>query len=343
MLHRSLLVAKLSLALAVLPAVADQADVNHVLVSTALDSHILPVFDNLHENAATLQEVAAVHCDIAAPELQAAFAETFDAWVRASHIRTGPSEEEERAFALAFWPDTKGFTAKALNRLIETKDQSVFDPVEFAKLSIAARGFYALEFLIYDDAYQSDEIAEYRCELVRAITREINRNASGIKWGWQAYQEVLRAPMTDGPFKDHEEALREVFKALSTGLQFTSDARLGRPLGSFDRPRPRRAEARRSGRSLRHVALSLEATRELALALAVHEPSITADLTAAYERALELTETLDDPDFSGVSDIQGRFRVEILQQAVDRIREIVSLELAPALGVTEGFNALDGD
>lgn len=150
-------------------------------------------------------------------------------------------------------------------------------------------------------------------------------------------------PETEGLYKTEEEALREVFKALNTGLQFTSLARLGRPLGTFERPRPRRAEARRSLRSARHVELALQATYALARILASDDPQIARDLALAYDRALDLVGDLNDPDFSGVAEPMGRFRVEVLQQAIDRIREIVILELAPALGVTAGFNALDGD
>lgn len=319
-------------------AMADQA-----IVGRFLDEHALPAFDQLDRSAANLAEVSATHCDGQSPEFLAAYGQAFDAWVGVSHIRVGPSEEEDRAFALAFWPDTKGFTVKSLNALITAADPVVYEPEGFASISIAARGFYALEFLLFDAGFQDDETATYRCDLVRAIVHEIHQNAAAIKWGWQGYQDVLRVPSADGPYKDDTEALREVFKALHTGLQFTSDARLGRPLGTFERPRPRRAEAWRSERSARHVQLALVASYELALMLAIDEPLITQSLQAAYDRAIDLVEQIDDPAFAGVADPAGRFRVEILRQAVDRIREIVTLELAPALGVTAGFNSLDGD
>lgn len=322
---------------------AQTAGADQALVNQSIDQHILPTFDALAENTATLKEVAAIHCESERAELQLAFAEAFDAWVRASHIRVGPSEEDDRAFALAFWPDTKGFTSKSLNALIRDADPIVFKPEEFSTLSIAARGFYAMEFLLHDSEIQTEKTAEYRCDLARAIASEIHRNAMAIKWGWQSYQDSLRIPEPGGPYKSETEALQEVFKTLNTGLQFTSQARLGRPLGTFERPRPRRAEARRSARSARHVELSLRSTYDLAMILAQHEPQIAQNLELAYQRAFGLMRDLNDPDFAGVTDPMGRFRVEILQQAVERIREVAIMELAPALGVSAGFNALDGD
>ena len=322
---------------------AQMALAGQELVNQSLERHILPTFDALADHTATLNEVAAIHCAPHSVELRSAYSDAFDAWVRASHIRVGPSEENDRAFALAFWPDTKGFTGKSLDALIRAADPIIHNPEDFATLSVAARGFYALELLLFDPLFQSEATAEYRCDLVRAIAFEIHRNAKAIKWGWQSFQDALRMPEADGLYKTEEEALREVFKALNTGLQFTSLARLGRPLGTFERPRPRRAEARRSSRSARHVKLSLQATYTLARILASDDPQIARDLALAYDRALDLVGEINDPDFSGVAEPMGRFRVEVLQQAIDRIREIVILELAPALGVTAGFNALDGD
>ncbi|GAA6209645.1 imelysin family protein [Cognatishimia sp. WU-CL00825] len=312
-------------------------------VSQALDQHVLPAFDTLARQATTLHDVATMYCAPDAPELRAAYAQAFDAWVLASHLRIGPSEEEDRAFAIAFWPDTKGFTAKGLNALLRDLDPAIYDPAEFKTLSIAVRGLYALEFLLFDPAFQTQATADYRCDLVQALTQEIRRNATAINWGWQSYQSVLRNPAESSIYQTEEDSLREIFKALHAGLQFTSEARLGRPLGSFERPRPNRAEARRSKRSLRHVTLSLEATYDLALLLSGGEPQIAKSLQAAFERSLELSIDLNDPEFAGVADPAGRFRVDVLRQSVDRIREIVTYELAPALGVSAGFNSLDGD
>lgn len=320
------------------PALAEQP-----LVNEALEAHILQRYEVLAANAAQLNDVSQRDCSSTSPRLRTAFGQAFDGWVGVSHIRTGPSETEDRAFAIAFWPDTKGFTSKSLAALIRDKDPIVNDPEAFQTLSIAARGLYALEFLLFDPAFAPGGEEGYHCALVKAIAAEIERNATAIRDDWQTYQTALREPTEAGPYRDEKEALREVYKALGTGLQFTADARLGRPLGTFDRPRPYRAEARRSKRSLRHVEVSLQSTFELALILSQPEPDIQASLRLAFERSLELVSDLDDPDFSGVADPSGRFRVEVLQQSITRILDILTLELAPALGVTAGFNALDGD
>ena len=62
----------------------------------------------------------------------------------------------------------------------------------------------------------------------------------------------------------------------------------------------------------------------------------------ALDRAVQRAEELDDPLFAGVSDPQGRLRVELLQQDVDAIRSILAEEVGPALGIAAGFNSLDG-
>ena len=143
----------------------------------------------------------------------------------------------------------------------------------------------------------------------------------------------------NGTYRSTSEAHQQFFTALLSGLEFTSDVRLGRPMGTFERPRPNRAEARRSGRSLRHVVLSLEATEQLAGLLSGEDPDIAGRFQAALERAL----ALNDPIFASVAKHHGRFQVEVLQQKIDEIRDILTQELGPRLGISAGFNALDGD
>ena len=157
------------------------------------------------------------------------------------------------------------------------------------------------------------------------------------------YAAALTHPSETGVYTREEDVVRTLFTALSTGLQFTSETRLGRPLGTFDRPRPRRAEAWRSDRALRNVVLSLGALETLATTLAKDAPEIAAALAADFARAQDRLSDLDDPNFAQVSDPAQRLKVEIAQQAIDQIRTRVTTELGPALGVAAGFNALDGD
>ncbi|MCT4555143.1 MAG: imelysin family protein [Pelagimonas sp.] len=301
-----------------------------------LSGHIIPGFTQLAERSSALAQVAQDQCGRDSAPLRDAFHAAFDAWVAVSHLRFGPTETGDRAFAMAFWPDTKGFTPKALNRLITAESDVVADPVKFAQSSVAGRGFYALEFLLYDDTLRMAGSDGYYCALIRAITADLEGNAQAVLTDWhEGYAQRLRgAP---------GEAIKLFYNALLTGLQFTADTRLGRPMGSFEFPRPRRAEAWRSGRSLRHVQISLRTMEDLTGMLARDLTGPQLSYAAAYPRALRLAQDLEDPVFAGVSEPQGRIRVEALQGAVQRLHDIALEELGPALNVVAGFNALDGD
>ena len=322
--------------LASAPALADAPD-----LKTIVEAHVLPGYRALDEEAADLASAATSDCRPDNPVLRAAYHDAFDAWVRVSHLRFGPSEHEDRAFALAFWPDPRGSTPKSLAALVRDEDPIIGSREGFATVSVAARGFYALEFLLFDAHFIRMEgaVADYRCALIQAACRDISSNAAAILGDWKnGYADLIANPGNDS-YRSSSEAVRQFFTALSTGLEFASVTRLGRPMGTFDRPRPKRAEARRSGRSLRHVMLSLEATQVLAMLLSGGDE----DLKRAFETAISRATKLDDPIFAGMSDPQGRFRVEVLRQEIDDIRRLLAEELGPSLGIAARFNALDGD
>ena len=66
-------------------------------------------------------------------------------------------------------------------------------------------------------------------------------------------------------------------------------------------------------------------------------------LAALFLRASEIGSNLGDPDFAGVSDPLSRFRVEAFKTAIDDIRRAVAEDLGARLGISAGFNSLDGD
>ncbi|WP_406648260.1 imelysin family protein [Aliisedimentitalea scapharcae] len=314
-------------------------------VRNVVEQHVLPGFSTLRDRANDLMRATDTGCSAKPDGIKAAYHHAADAWISVSHLRFGPSEIDDRAFAIAFWPDTKGFTPKVLAKLLGAEDPIVTDPQKFATLSVAGRGLYALEYLLYDEQLSQTGTPEYRCDLIRAIAHDVQQNATSIQQGWELEfaRTLLEPGMGQGRYETTEDSLQELFKALDTGLQITSDMRLGRPLGSFDRPRPKRAENWRSGRSLQNVVVALQALRNLAGLLAAEDPALALDLGQGFAAAILAAERLNDPIFASVADPQGRFRVESLKQRIDDVRVVVTTRLGPALGVAAGFNSLDGD
>jgi predicted lipoprotein len=318
---------------------ASQGVASDVDMRGFIQEHVLPRYSELAKHASWLALQAQIGCSSDYAPLIAQFHVAFDKWVAVSHLRFGPSEDNDRAYALAFWPDPRGSTPKALAAMIASKDQAVTHPDQFAAVSVAARGFYALEFLLFDPQFVHTENSDYRCALVRAIALDIAANATAIRDAWYGGYGEQMMFAGGNTYRSQTEATRKFFTALKTGLEFTSRIRIGRPLGTFDRPRPKRAEARRSKRSLRHVILSLISLRTLAL----HISERAVDVLAAFDIALKQAHELNDPIFAGVATGQGRLRLEALQNSIDRIESLLIQKTGPSLGIKAGFNALDGD
>ncbi len=331
----------LLLALVLWPAAAAAAPV----IDRALEAHVLPRVATLAEEGADLAAVAAEDCRPDSAALRAAYHDAYDAWAGVSHLRFGPMEEENRGFALAFWPDTRGSTARTLAVLLAEADPVVDDPVAFATVSVAGRGLLALERLLWDPRFAGRAGEDHYCRLVIAVARDIGRTAGAVRAGWVEHARLMRAAGAGNPlYLSETDALRTLFTAVTAGLEFNAELRLGRPMGSFAQPRPERAEARRSGRSLRIVWRSLAASGELARLLAVPAPLADRDaVAAAFAEAVATAAALDDPVFAGVATPEGRLRVEALQQRIRDAHAAVAARLGPALGVAAGFNALDGD
>ncbi len=329
MKHFSSLIAALTMAAG--PAAADLAK--------AVDDHILPGYAAFADSTASLRDAAAESC---APQtLKSDWNAAFDAWMGVSHLRFGPVEEEGRSVIIAFWPDERGMTPKGLSGLIADEDPIIDKPGGIKDVSVAVRGLYALEFLLYDPEF--DATAPYTCTLIRAVTADLADIAADVSDAWQnGYGETLRTAGAEenSTYLTENEGLQVLYTSLVSGLEFTANERLGRPLGTFDRPRPNRAETRRSERSLRNVALSVAALQELTDTL-VDAPIPETD--AAFERAAQTATELGDPTFASVADPGARLKVEILQQKVKAAEVAVLSEVGPALGVSQGFNAGDGD
>ncbi len=311
------------------PALAD--------VDTMLDEAILPGQATFAEAAAML--AAAADDDCTPPSVKPAWQAAADAWVRVAHLRLGPGEAA--ALTIAFWPDERGAGRRTLARMIADADPMGADPAKVAQISAAARGLTGLELMLHDPDFAYAP-GSYACALVAALAADLAAQAEALRDGWHAFAPALRTAGSpeNAEFLSEAEAARALFTQLDAALAFSIEQRLARPLGTFDRPRPLRAENWRSRRSLRNVMLSLEAAVAGAEALAgIPLPRTGAAAGAARATAARIA----DPGFQDVTDPQARLRLEVLQQRLAEVRAAMAAELGAALGVTAGFNALDGD
>jgi predicted lipoprotein len=308
-------------------------------VDAALDDHILPGFAAFASRSADLAETAAEDCRPQA--VRPAYHEAFDAWMPVADLRLGPSETG--ALSVGFWPDPRGFTRRKLTQFIASQDPIARDPQGYSDVSVAARGFFALERLIFDPGFSDYARGSYTCALVTTIAADLANQAAALDAGWhEDFAETLRT--AGGPanatFLSGEEALRALYTQVASSLEFTAKERLGAPMGTFERPRPAQAEAWRSGRSLRNARLAAEAAHGLATALA-DWPTPQSD--AALDALQAAAARIEDPAFQDVDTPQGRLRAEVLQQAVTGLRAAIATEIGARYGIAPGFNSQDGD
>jgi predicted lipoprotein len=324
--------------------------VDHQAIAERAVAVILPAADRFAETGAALAEAAPGDCAATDGELvRARFNAAWDAWLALQPYRFGPLEVEQRALQIAFWPDPRGMTGRTVERLLATEAAPVDDPAAFAEVSVAGRGLPALERLLYDDTGPVALDDTFRCRYVAAAAGDLARLASRAaeRWRdpWAARMTQAGAPGNDS-FRAPREVTARLYSSLVATLEETAMHRLAPPLGTFDAPKPRLAEAWRAGRSLAQVRGVVDAARtELRQ---VFFPALGPEAQAAIESSLEtVRESLDRVAEAGglPQAVAGpdRIKVEVLMQSIERLVVELRKHLGPGIGVAEGFNASDGD
>ncbi len=327
---------RLALALCLLPAFA-QAD--SAPVTRSLDALILPGFAALQRSTKALSDAAQTDCRASSPALQAAYNTAFDAWIAVETYRAGPLETNGQGLAIAFWPDLKGATPKALRALLA---EPMAQGIAYRDTSVAARGLFALEAMLFDPGFNNYGAEDPGCKLTQAIAADLAQTAADVNAQWQTeFAPLMRTAGSEGNsrFLSPDEVVQQLFTAALTELEYIADVRIGRVLGD-DRPRPNRAEARLSGRSLRNVDLSVAEVTKLVVTLA---DASDGEMFDRLGYAAFAAGKIKDPVFADVVTPSGQFRLQELQTALRNARETVVTDLGKRLSVGAGFNALDGD
>jgi predicted lipoprotein len=340
-------------------AAATDADLAAV-VTRSVGGSILPSYDALAADAEAMAEALEAYCDAPSLDKRAALAPAFaalvESWAAADFFRFGPMASEGRYERFAFWPDPHGTGARQLRRFLASKDEALLAPGAIAKQSAAVQGLPALESLLFsgDDALVAADVPDpYRCALAAAVAGNVAQIAAEAQAGWtgsEGWQALIENPGPENPvYRTEKEAVTEILKALLLGLEQTRDHRLAAALGATPgESNARRAPYAISDNALPYLRASARALEDFAktadLASLLPADSAWMADAASFEFA-NLGRALAGGDdlAAALADPAGRERLAYAAIVLKSLRDIFQLQLAPAAGLSPGFNALDGD
>lgn len=330
-----------------------------------LENHVLPRYERLVDATGRFADAVTESCAGRAGGqvdlLRGYYHQVMDAWMGVQHLRFGPVELFMRSFRLYFWPEARGKVGRAVEALLA--EPAPLAAAELPDASVAVQGLPAVEYLLYaeDGSDGGDTVGPARrCALLTAVTRNMADMAAGIVADWQGgdvhFRQSFLQPGPDNAFyKRHADATLDLFKSLHGGLRLIADVKLKPVVGEdIAAARPGLAESRRSSRALRNIVVNLEALETLYVGeggpglgelVAVHagDAELDALMRKAFRMTLETARGIDPPFARAVEDEARRAATEKLLTRVRALKQIVRSRVASALGLTVGFNALDGD
>ncbi len=280
--------------------------------------------------------------------LQAAYRTTADAWSGIEFVLYGPISIDFRFERMAHWPERKNAVGRALTGLLSRPGRDDLTPERFAQVSAAAQGLTALERLLYEkDAARltadASEAGRRRCALGEAIAAGLERNAAAVLDEWRRPGGTL-AKLESGDAGILDEAATRLATDTITLFELIDDQKLGAVMGKKpDDVHATLAEGWRSGRSMRAIAVNLEAADAMARALLDPDDDANASLFYGLRTARAAAAVLPADIGAGAEDQKSRRSLVFLRDAVHSLREVAGFTLPAALGITLGFNSRDGD
>ena len=328
-------------------------DASRRVNAALVENHVLPRYRLLSAATGNLAAAAKAFCggEATLDAARAGFHEAMDAWMGVRHLRFGPVELSMRVFRFYFWPQARGKVAGAIRAATEDKDYAATLPERIGRTNAALQGLLAAEALLYGEprAVRNGP----GCRLLEAATGNMRVMAADVLAEWQdgdaPFSRIVTTP-GNANFADHREATLAFFKSLHDGLQFVADVKLKPVVGAAGRPRL--AESRLSGRSLRNVIQNLESLQAMYLGengpglgelARAGDPKLDNLMRKAFRITIGTARSIGRPLEEAAASPSLKPKAGKLAVQVQALRQIARDRLAPALGFSIGFNALDGD
>jgi predicted lipoprotein len=342
------------------PAAAQDFSAN---IKNSIEGYIRPAADGFAHAADELAPAIDAVCRETTAETKVAFAsrygEVVTAFAKISFLRYGPLLEDDRLNRLAFMPDPRGIAQRQIRKILAKKDDTATDASTLKDKSVAVQGLTALQLIAFD---KDGEVAlgdpgkmrEFICGYANAIAINVAQVADEVAAAWDdpdGYSSELLMP---GEKNDHvrtsKDAIEVIFNALVTGLVIAKDQDVLPALGKGpDSAKAHRVPFSRSGNGLAYLGAELKGIKD-ALRAADFEPLLSEDFAwipdsiyFEFGNAQTLLAGITPPIRQSLEDGENYDRFKVLTLIINSLRDTMAGELAGALSLSGGFNALDGD
>lgn len=347
------------------PTMAEQATASQKpQVSQAgkswVDGYISPAFTQFHHQAKALHVWLEQGCDAQRnnfnAETKRRFQSLVQAWSGVAFLRFGPLVADNRYERLSFWPDPRGVMLRQITGTMARYKKETTE-IPLGERSVAIQGLPALEYVLYGtpglltQPLPQEERAGL-CRYAIALAANISNVAQQLEKNWALTGPYAEQFMTPGSsnalYRVPDEVVAEGVKALSTGLQFVRDIQLAPAFQAVETGLAfKRAPYWRSGLTSSAVQASLNGMRDFLLSGPVpagQQAWITNQLAAELKRAADQAASLPAlAQYEVLDASEVRQQWLLLGRIVNNAKSLTDDDLASALGVQVGFNALDGD
>ncbi|MEQ5834740.1 imelysin family protein [Marinobacter sp. NFXS9] len=304
-------------------------------------------YQQLASSAHVLEQTATHYCDSPSADtrqqLEAAWKAAFLDWQAVRFVDFGPIEQNSRAWQLQFWPDHKNLVARKVSYAL--KQDKPVDAAFVDQAGVALQGFPAIEYLLYDADMQQGERAlpaADTCHLLDTISTHLAGTADALASDWQAFGDY---------YVSMDEYTEKTVAAAINGLEILQDKRLAAPMGV--RPPHKRnkylGDAWRSENSVAAMRASIAGFKQYMvpgltqLLNDAGHPELADKLVEQTDSALAKANDLPDAMAPFLKTDEGYRKLQSLFIDVIQLEQVVEDRIAPALGITRGFNSSDGD
>ncbi|MEE8056961.1 MAG: imelysin family protein [Pseudomonadales bacterium] len=298
-------------------------------------------------------------------------------WQAVKVIQFGPVTVDNQNWKIQFWPDRHNLIKKKINGLLKSDDELTVERID--KASVVVQGLSALEFLLFDqnggqlNNYSSKNSSDNdnkdgvrRCQLLTAISAHTQGVAKHLYQTWKKdggnYSGHLSHPGENNiEFPEANTAIAALVDTLVATIELAKKDKLEGPLSIHtkgNRARPYLSEAWRSRASLQLLRANLQAARRLFNGGALDKQhygfddyltgntihtTLAESINTQFQQVDDIFSTLQKPLFEAVNDPASQQALKQLQVEVIVLTKLLKYKLPPAMGVTLGFNANDGD